>query len=122
MTESVATIGTQPAEAINKYIKEVGGDGHTIFKHEYIRKLGFTDEFVNELCYDHESGQSYKETIFDTESGNPFKSCWGVYSLDLLYALARDIKADTSDARKKMGRGWQARELVKAIKAVIEED
>ena len=115
------TKAKQPVDAIRKYIEEVGGDGHTIFKASYIKELGFTEEFVARYAYDHQSGEGYKATIFDTNSGNPFKSCYGVYGLDFIYGIANDIGADCSIAHTKMGRGFQAQEVAKAIKDKLKE-
>jgi hypothetical protein len=105
----------QKKEAIQTYLKDFGGDGHTIVKAEYLTRIGFDADFVAPFAYDHVSGEGYKATIFDTKTGNPFKSCFGVYSLDFAYAIARDVEADTEPARMKMGRGFQAGELSIAI-------
>jgi hypothetical protein len=89
--------------------------------HSIYKKLGFTDEFVARYAYDHQSGESFKATIFDTATGNPFRSCYGVYALDFAYGIANDIGADCTEAHKKMGRGFQAGCLVTAISHRLEE-
>ena len=108
----------QTAEAINKYIEQAGGDGHTIFKDEYIRGMGFSNEFVDKFASDHSSGNTGKSTIFD-DRGNVMETCMGVYALDFLYGIAKDVGADMTIAHSKMGRGFQAQALVIAIKDAI---
>ena len=104
----------QNKKSIATYIEEIGANGHSIFIAESIVAMGFDRQFVSQFIKKHTSGKSYKETIFN-ENGK-IKEIFGVYGLDFLYAIANDCNADTSDARKKMGRGFQAQELVKAIK------
>ena len=82
--------------------------------------MGFDEDFVDPLSYPHESGDGYKATIFDKD-GNPMRSMMGVYTLELAYAIANTIGADTEPAHSKMGRGFQASELTIAIKAKLEE-
>jgi len=109
----------QTVEAIKKYIEVYGADGHSILDPTQMVEFGFEQEFVNRFSYDHASGKSYKETLFDT-NGNPLQSCLGVYTLDFLYGIAKDIEADTQFAERKMGRGFQASELITAIKEAIQ--
>jgi len=106
----------QKREAIEEYQKTWGGDGHTIIKAESLVDMGFDFDFVSRFAYDHQSGKHYKEQIFDNKTGQKMDSCYGVYSLDFAYAIARDIKADTKEAVSKMGRGFQASCLYKATK------
>jgi len=113
--------GQQSKEAINQYLKKAGGDGHTIFKDQFIRDMGFTDEFVDNFCQSHESGDCAKSTIFSTKDGKPMPECLGVYGLSFLYGIAHNINADTKIACSKMGRGFQAQELVVAISNRLKE-
>jgi hypothetical protein len=115
------TVRTQSDEAIKQYIEKVGGDGHTIFKDSFIRDMGFTDEFVDRFCSDHESGEGVKSTIFSTKDGKPMPECRGVYGLNFIWGIADDIGADTQIASGKMGRGFQAQELAVAIQKKLEE-
>ena len=112
---------TQSKEAIEQYLEKVGGDGHTIFKDSFIRDMGFTDDFVDRYCEDHESGDGVKATIFSTKDGKPMPECRGVYGLCFAYGIAHNIGADTSEAASKMGRGFQAQELVIAIREKLKE-
>jgi len=111
----------QKTSAIRKYLDTYGADGHTIIKAEALPEMGFDSEFVAKFAYDHKSGKHPKEKIFD-KHGNVFESLYGVYTLDFLYGIATDIGADKTAAHQKMGRGFQAQELVRAINAVIKED
>lgn len=110
----------ESTEAIKKYMADWGGDGHSILKAEALPKYGFSEDFINDNSYDHSSGRSYKDTIFDGR-GNKMASCMGVYSLSFAYALASNIGADTSKAHEKIGRGFQASELHTAIMKRIKE-
>ncbi len=110
----------QKQEAIKRYLEDWGGDGHSIIKAESLVTMGFDREFVAQYAYNHKSGESFKEKIFDA-SGNIFESLYGVYVLDFSYAIAKDINADTSEARQMMGRGFVANCLYKAIKNALEK-
>ena len=110
----------QPISAVTRYITEVGRDGHSIFKQSMFLEMGFTKDFVDKYTYEMESGEGYKETIFD-HNGKRINKCVGVYSLDFLYGVANDMGADTTVARNKMGRGFQAGELIIAINKKLEE-
>ena len=111
---------TQTKEAIREYLKTVGGDGHTIFKDEFIRKMGFTDEFVAKFAKDHTSGDGYKDTLF--AEGKKVDKIMGVYALDFAYGIAKDVGADMTIAYSKTGRGFQAQALVVAIRNVFLEE
>ena len=109
----------QKKEAIQKYLERFGGDGHSIITSSSLVEMGFDPEFVAKYTRDHESGESCKDIIFDINSGNPFRSCHGVYTLEFSYAIAKDLEADITEARSKMGRGFQAQSLVLAINEII---
>jgi hypothetical protein len=109
---------TQTVEAINKYLEEWGADGHTIIKAEALVGYGFTQDFVDKFSYSHKSDGTAKGSLTDN-SGKPVDSIKGVYSLEFLYGIAKDIEADTAIAHTKMGRGFQAGELCIAINNVL---
>jgi len=109
----------QETKAIKKFMSRFGGDGHSLIKTEAIIKMGFSEEFVSPYSYIHESGDSYKSTIFDN-AGNEMRSMMGVNCLEFAYAIANDIGADTKPAEAKMGRGFQASELATEINKKLE--
>lgn len=109
-------------EAVKKYNETWGGDGHSIIEAESLVDMGFDFEFVSKHAYDHQSGKHYKEMIFDNKTGEKLDSLFGVYSLDFSYAVAREIGADTTQAAKKMGRGFQAGCLYTAINEKLKEE
>jgi len=112
----------QNKEAVKKYLETWGGEGHAIIVAESLVKMGFDFEFVARFARDHQSGKHYKEMIFDRSTGQPMDSCYGVYSLDFSYAVARDIGADTTAALAKGGRGSQAGCLYAAINNKLKEE
>jgi len=104
----------QSKEAIQKYVEKWGGDGHTIILPQSLVDMGFTFEFVKNNCFVHESDGTAKGNI--TNNNNVVvKEIEGVYSLTFIDAIARDIKADTTIADSKIGRGFRAQEMCKAI-------
>lgn len=117
MSNSVK-VSRQSDEAIRTYLKEVGADGHGIYKPEYLVKMGFEVAFVAKYTVREKSGKSYKSQLFDN-SGNPVPYIDGVYALSFLYGIAENIGADTSEAMSKMGRGFQAQCLCSAISKVL---
>lgn len=88
------------------------GDGHGVYEPEFYIRNGFPEEFVQSLVHKHGGGSHFKEQI----DGDPNKIITGVYNLDMLYRVASLLGAKGST---KMGRGFQARELVENIKAVL---
>ena len=106
----------QTKEAISKYMAKWGGDGHTIIDPQSLIDMGFTFDFVKSNCSTHESTGG-KGNIF-TDKGL-VKELEGVYSLNFIESIARDVKADTSIADTKTGRGFRAQELAKAITEVV---
>jgi len=118
MNNDIPVESRQSLEAIRKYLAEVGADGHSILSPEALINMGFDTNFVALFTKRIRSGKSYKKSLFDTE-GNRVPFIDGVYALRFLYGIANNVEADTSYANMKMGRGFQAQELVKAISAVI---
>lgn len=88
-------------------LKKCAGDGHTIFKEDAFNIL--PEEFINPLK---------EEYLSDS---NVIPKLYGIYSLKLLWAIAHDIKADTTIACTKMGRGFMAQALTDAINNKLEE-
>jgi hypothetical protein len=92
------------------------GDGHTIFSPEhYAPHFPLTE--IAPLGRTYESDGSPKGTIF--RDGKAMPSVSGVYNLAFLYWLAEQVGADATDARRMMGRGFQAQSLVAAIKQAV---
>lgn len=108
----------QSKEAVKKYLKEVGGNGHSILKSSYLVEIGFTPEFAKGYTEEHKSGDNYKETLFD-KNGNKAESLSGVYALSFIYGIARDMEINTDSARRLNGRGFQAQELARLIQAKL---
>jgi hypothetical protein len=111
----------QNKEAIEEYLYKCGADGHSIIVAESLVKMGFDFEFVAKFARNHESGDDFKEMIFDKQ-GKVMPDCYGVNSLSFLYGIADDIGANTRQARMKYGRGSQAGCLVEAIKNKLRLD
>ena len=95
----------------------IAGDGHSIFSVSEILESTCSPEWLLELfAEDHESGNSYKDTIF--VNGVPVKSLKGIYGLGLIGEIAGWF-----DITSQMGcRGFmcadychQLRELFKGV-------
>ena len=101
---------------------ELEGDGHTIFSSEHYLAMGLPKEFISRLVRTHTSDGSPKGSLSLRGDGfNPIPAVTGVYNLTLLRAIAWTISANTADARKCLGRGSEARALVKAILEVVNQ-
>jgi hypothetical protein len=109
----------QSKAAIEKYLKEVGGDGHGIYAPEKFLKMGFDQEFVERYSFVHESDGSLKGSIYD-DNLRVLPEVKGVYALDFIDGIADDVGADKTEANRKMGRGFRAQCLVMAIRKSIE--
>lgn len=88
-------------------------DGWTIWDPQKFVDMGVPAELIATVARDHKSDGSYKGSIWD-KNGNMFASCAGVYGLDLLRAIAADLKVDYPD--NFSGRGFQAQAIQQALK------
>jgi hypothetical protein len=90
---------------LQRYLKESGGDGWTIWPPEKFTAMGFA---ASDLPISkHRSDTSDpKSTIY--KHGKVVPETKGVYNLTLLRWLAQDVGARQSE---KIGRGSEAREL-----------
>lgn len=95
-------------ELIKNLIQEIGNDGHSIWDPAVLE--GFPPEFRQRYEKIHQSGDTYKETIF-IENGIA-QYLEGVYGLDVLEDLCRILKLDYHRAR---GRGFRARACTEAL-------
>jgi hypothetical protein len=87
-------------------------DGHTIMKPEAFLELGLHKDMVKAHTSVIKSDFSdHKSTIFGP-NGKPIKSIEGVYGLDVLADIVRQLKLEYRDF---FGRGSQAREWQRAI-------
>ena len=95
-------------------LKVGGGDGHTLWDADTDTFKDMPKDFMDSVTHVHKSDGSYKGSIF--VNGERVEELRGVHGLGLLWALAREVGADTKKAADKMGRGFQAHELTKAIR------
>ena len=110
---------TLTKEQIEKSLITIECDGHTIFKKETFDFL--PKEFLEKLVYKFESDRSDPKAMIFNENNEPLLFVYGVYGLSLLWAIAKNIKADTSEADQILGRGFQARALDAIISKKIKE-
>jgi len=94
--------------AIQALVKNIGGDGHTIWKDSILKDFpkAIKDRFVHTI----ESDGSYKGSIWN--NGKMVKKLKGVYGLTLLGGICSDLNL-TYDS--KLGRGFQAQSYTEAI-------
>lgn len=110
----------QDLKAVQKFVTEAGGDGHSLLYPKFFTDMGFDSEFVNRFTHEHKSDGTAKGSIV-ANSGKRIDKVIGVYVLDFAYGVAYDIGADTGPANRKMGRGFQAQELATAINNRLKE-
>lgn len=97
------------------------GDGHSIYSGAFLVAAGYPESFIKKyestLTSDYSSG---KTTIFDNE-GNMVDSMTGIPALTFHYAVASALwlegGVDYNDTLG--GRGFQAREISRAIMASL---
>ena len=106
-------------KAVRQFVKEAGGDGHSICSPKFFLDMGFSEQFVKRSTYEHESDGSHKGNIFS--NGKKVAKLEGVYTLDFAYEVAKDIGADMNEALSKIGRGFQAGCLATAINKKLTE-
>lgn len=91
-------------------------DPWTIYEPSRFINAGLPESFVNKFVRVFKSDtRDPKSTIFN-DDGEVIKQLKGVYALDILWGIAREMGADTSEAETKSGRGFIARCLKDAIK------
>jgi hypothetical protein len=128
VTENNFWEDTKRKDYITKLIKNseaarsfLDGDGHSIYKGDYLIEIGFPEDLVKKyettLKSDYSSGKS---TIFDKD-GNMVDEMVGIPALTFHYAIAEVLLleggVDYNDTI--MGRGTQARELSRAIMKAV---
>jgi hypothetical protein len=99
----------------------IDGDGHSIYKSDWLIQQGFPEELVRGIEREFKSDySSAKSTIFDGD-GNMVDSMTGVSALQLHYEIAAWLLleggVDYNDTLT--GRGFQAKELAQAIKKSV---
>ena len=102
-------------EDVLSLVSKIGGDGWTIFNADSELFNNLTDRIRERATKTYKSDGSPKGTIWG-DDGNMIKEMSGIYALDLMYLLAREVGADTKKADLMGGRGFASRALADAIK------
>jgi hypothetical protein len=87
-------------------------DGHTIFRASAFTDRGLPKSAVDAFAKAYLSDGTAKGSIIDLETGAIATSMQGIYGLDFLRHVAKILCVEYED---KMGRGFQARAIQKAI-------
>lgn len=111
----VVTWADVPIRVLLELAAELRGDGWTIYDPSYLRDKGVPDALVTRCTRYY--GTS-KGTITDTRTGRKVPGLRGVYSLDVLCMICRDLDLEVRDC---YGRGSQAEACSEAIVAQIKE-
>ena len=101
-------------QAILDLLKVIGGNGHTLYDAADEIFQGMPKELMDAVTQTHKSDGTAKGSIW--RNGEMVPEMHAVYGLDLLWRLASEVGADTKLAAQKMGRGFQAQELTKALR------
>ena len=102
-------------EHVLELVEKIGGDGWTIFRADAGIFRNLTDEIRERVVRVHKSDGTPKGSLWD-DDGGMIPELNGIYALDLMWVLAEEVKADTTIAASKMGRGFASRALADAIK------
>jgi len=103
------------SEHVLEIVEEIGGDGWTIFRADAEMFSNLTDEIRERVIRVHKSDGTPKGSLWD-DDGEMIPELNGIYALDLMWVLAEEVRADTTIAESKMGRGFASRALADAIK------
>lgn len=117
MKNNITRFSTEHKYLIAELLSDIGYDGHTIWKASILEN--FPQEIISRFVRVHKSNKKdYKSSIFDG-NGKLIESLEGIYGLSLLTAIAQDLGLEYEG---KIGRGFQAQEITKAIKAWLEQN
>jgi hypothetical protein len=97
-------------DKIKDLIKDIGNDGHTIWKPIIIKAFpeAIQSRFIRTIKSD---TPDYKSTVFD-KKGNIIEEMEGIYGLNLLGTICSDLNLEYEH---KLGRGFQARCYTESI-------
>ena len=87
-------------------------DGHTIFNPQAFADVGVPQELIDRCTTTHESDFSNPKYTISDPDGKPVAEMRGVYGLDALSSMVRDLDLDYVP---KLGRGSQAQVWKEAI-------
>ncbi len=117
MDKIIPRFTTEHKQQIADLISEIGYDGHTIWKASILN--AFPKDVISRFVRTHKSNKKdYKSSIFDG-NGKLIESLEGIYGLSLLTAIAQDLGLEYEG---KIGRGFQAQEITKAINNWLEQN
>ena len=108
------------SQIILDLLKEIGNDGHTLWAADEPFFELMPKGFMESVTQTHKSDGTAKGSIW--KNGEMVPELHSVYGLDLLWELAKEVGADTKLAGQKMGRGFQAQELTKALREKLGEE
>ena len=92
----------------------IAGDGHSIFRFDLMLEASCSPEWLLEkFAVEHESGDSYKSTIF--YDGYAVKSLKGIYGLELIHEIASWVDVSSSAG----GRGFRCHHLCQQLKELF---
>ena len=94
-----------PQATLREIATELHGNGWGIYGPEYLEKKGVPEALVMRATRHHASDGTPKGTITNTKTGAVASSMAGIYSLDLLETICRDLELEVQDY---IGRGSQA--------------
>jgi len=100
-------------EHVLELVEKIGGDGWSIFDVNDEIFANLPDDLKDRVKMVHKSDGTPKGSIW--KDGEIQPQMEGIYALDLMGLLAVHVGADTTEARKKMGRGFRSSALAKAI-------
>jgi hypothetical protein len=107
-------------QAILDLLKVIGGDGHTLYDAADEAFQAMPKELMDSVTRTHKSDGTAKGSIW--KDGQLVEEMHAVYGLQLLWRLASEVGADVTSATQKMGRGFQAQELTKALREKLGEE
>jgi len=112
-----------PTDKIVNLLREIGGDGHSIYPKEFfIEKWEIPEEVIKYSERKLISDPSNPKTMI-FKDGELMDELEGVFVLDLHYTIADNLGLSETIAKagQKQGRGFQAQELCNGIMDYLKE-
>ena len=103
-----------PTDALLKLLEYC--DGWNVLNGKALKEIRFPDKLIDPLNKTHEKNKNGKRAI-QANDGSGLKSTTGVFTLDLLFSIAKDyeLTADVIKAETVLDQSDQASILCKAI-------
>jgi len=109
----MSTLRDLTKKQVRAVVEYVDGDGHTIFDRKVLLDdCGWPAEIADTVCEKLESDMGSPKGMIFGKNYEVIEELYGWYGLSVLSQLAAVLEVDYED---KMGRGFRARSITKAL-------